>query len=419
MEKSEDNKSSARLIINVLVWAFLIAYFAYSNGYLEKSVFDDAKRVVADVLVKSIDAFGSSSSTLRLQVEAGKLYFDIGDNERALDVLEATLPRIAQLDNVQQRRYASVFFVLGEIEAEKALFKRAEDFFVRGLGLEPQNFHYQLCLGDVYAKAGKQSQAREHYIELLEVPNLGPEQRALVRMKVAESGGEDPSTVAARKELTEMNFLDYQLITLVPINDLPDAVALDELCLVLESVFRMGCLVRTTMHLNTAEIGGRDSQVDSVNVIEVLESTYPRAGVAPIVGIMTDDIYTGAARFVFSTQSLDTGYGVVSTFRFFQTDRKVERNEKIYTRRLAIQLISVVGQLLGLPRPVKPYCPLAYPNSLDEFLMKRASLCSSTQRALEGLLAEIGAQDGVRFSKLSQAKIDRILLVKARYGIDG
>lgn len=419
MEKPQEAKSRIRLIINLMVWPVLIVYFSYINGYLEKSVFDDAKRVVADVLVKSVDAFGNSSSTLRVQVEAGRLYFDVGDNESALTVLEAALPRIAELDNVQRRRYASVYFVLGEIEASNAKFMRAEDFLLQGLRLEPQNFYYQLYLGDVYTKAGNNSLAREHYSELLEVPNLEPEQRALIKINIAEGGGVDPYTIEAREKLTGISYLDYPLITLVPINNLPDTVALQDLCLVLESVFRMGCIVQRPLKFSAEAPGGRDNQIDAVYAIEELESSYARSGFAPVVGVIADDMYSGNARFVFSLQAFDTGYGVVSTYRFFQTDMNLYDNEEIYNRRLAIQLISVVGQLLGFPRPAKPHCPLAYPNSLDEFLMKRASLCPSTQRSLEELVARIGARDGVRVSKLSGSKIERILSVRTKYGLDG
>ncbi|MCB1706139.1 MAG: hypothetical protein KDI17_14845 [Halioglobus sp.] len=419
MEKTEEKKSRVRLVINLVIWAGLILYLAHGRGYLDQSLFDDGKRFVADLLVKMVDTLGSSSGALRLQVEAGKLYFAIGDDDAAFAVLDPALPRIAELDNVQQRRYADVYFVLGEITAADAQFARARGYLLQGLRLEPNNLMYQLYLGDMYMKAGDTRLAREHYLELLETPGLAPEQRAMIRISMPEGDGVDRFTEESRKQLAQMAFLDYPLITLVPINKLPDAVVPTELCLILESVFRMGCVVKSPITFAPNEAGLRNGQIDAVAVIAELESTFARPGVAPIVGIMSEDIFSGTARFVFSTQALDSGYGVVSTFRFFQTGRYSYANENIYNRRLTVQLISVVGQLLGFERPLQPYCPLAYPNSLDEFLLKRAALCPSTQSSLDELLAELGTQEGIRFSKFSSAKISRILEVKARYGIDG
>ncbi|MCB1689525.1 MAG: hypothetical protein KDI33_13610 [Halioglobus sp.] len=418
MEELEERKSRARRVVSAMIWAVLIGYFAYSNGYLEKFAFDDGKRVAADVLIRAVDAFGLSSSTLRVQVEAGKLYFFAGENETAVTVLEATLPLIAEFDNVEQRHYASVYFVLGEITAQSAQFKRSVDFLLQGLRLEPQNLHYQLYLGDVYTRAGKHRLATEHYTELLEVPNLKPEQRAILKIGIAEGGGEDPSAVEAGRKLAEMPYLDYPLLTLVPINNLPETVALQDLCLVLESVFQMGCVIERPLKSSAKPSSGRN-QIDAVDVIDELETTYPREGFAPIVGIMADDIYSGTARFVFSTQALDTGYGVVSISRFFRAGLNVYANEKVYNRRLAIQLISVVGQLLGFPRPAKPHCPLAYPDSMQEFLLKQATLCPSTRRSLKALLTQIAAQDGVQFSRISKSKIDEMLRIKAKYGLEG
>lgn len=418
MEEPKESKVRVRLIFNIVIWAGLIAYLAYGAGLQEKPVFDGGKRIVADVLVNSVDALGVSPSTLPAQVAAGELYFSIGDHDSAFPVLEAALPWIENFDNVKQRRYSNVYFMLGEIEGEKAEYHRAEDFLLQGLTLEPQNFHYQLYLGDIYTNAGKEYMARDHYTALLEIPSLEPEQEALIRISSAKNGDNDLYAAEVRNTLTEMTYLDYPLITLIPINNLPDTVPLQDICLILEPVFRMGCVVQKPLTLSKEVSGEGGKQIDAARVLPVLESTYPRSGFAPIVGIIADDMYSGTANFVFSLQAIDTGYGVVSTFRLFQEDLGLLGSEQLNIRRLAIQLISVVGQLLRSLRPIQPYCPLAYPNSLDEFLQKRASLCPVTRKVLEELLAEIGAQDGVHFSRFSESEVESMLRVKSKYGID-
>ena len=64
----------------------------------------------------------------------------------------------------------------------------------------------------------------------------------------------------------------------------------------------------------------------------------------------------------------------------------------IATRRLGIQFISTTGFMLGITRPTKPDCPMAYPRDFREFQQKGSKLCESMIRERDEVLKARGGK---------------------------
>src|SRR3989338_5886924 len=92
--------------------------------------------------------------------------------DEAIAAYEKSLPMIRNLHNVGRRKFARLFFILGDLYHETGKQKKAISFLEEGLTLEPQNTAVQIILGEYYAQAGRKEQAVSHYRELLDGPGL-------------------------------------------------------------------------------------------------------------------------------------------------------------------------------------------------------------------------------------------------------
>ena len=75
---------------------------------------------------------------------------------------------------------------------------------------------------------------------------------------------------------------------------------------------------------------------------------------------------------------------------------------------MSIQAISAVGTGLGFQRPMSDHCPLAYPNGVEAFVLKRGQLCASEVRDRDAFLARLGAErmqhDAVRAAAVARTR---------------
>lgn len=108
------------------------------------------------------------------------------ETDQAIAAYEKTLPMVRKLHNVSRRKFAKVFFILGDLYHEIGKKDEAISFMEEGLALEPQSTVAQIILGEYYVDAGKKERAVSHYLEL-------PRRSGLERGR----GGGDPDEVEA------------------------------------------------------------------------------------------------------------------------------------------------------------------------------------------------------------------------------
>jgi predicted Zn-dependent protease len=128
-----------------------------------------------------------------------------------------------------------------------------------------------------------------------------------------------------------------------------------------------------------------------------------------LLGVTDHDIYGTDTSFVFSWQHVNENHavGVLSTSRFVSGIPEFYEPDIIPTRRVALQALSTTGQMLGFERPTDPQCPLAYPNSVEEFQQKRLRLCASEEQQRDELLHRKGGATAVFGAALAE-KIDDV-----------
>jgi predicted Zn-dependent protease len=111
-----------------------------------------------------------------------------------------------------------------------------------------------------------------------------------------------------------------------------------------------------------------------------------------IVAVTGLDIFGPQTSFVFSWQRINPqqAEAVLSTSRLAAGIPAYYEPETIATRRVVIQALSTTGLMFGFERPTNAECPLAYPESLREFQLKRLRLCIEEEGQRDLLLRRWG-----------------------------
>lgn len=81
---------------------------------------------------------------------------------------------------------------------------------------------------------------------------------------------------------------------------------------------------------------------------------------------------------------------------------------------MAIQALSTTRSMFRFERPTDAECPLAYPEDLREFQMKRLRLCASEEAQRDALLRRRGGET----RPLGRARVEAIARVRQRYGFE-
>ena len=346
-------------------------------------------------VIRRVDAFTArhaltreTFSVLLLKAESQR---QLGRIDDAIHSYLATTPFIEQLHNVSQRRFVFVYFRLAMLYRRKAQPEVAVRFVTAGLAREPQNVYYQILLGELLRERGDSAQALQHLTTVLASPTPNPEERIVLQIKIDRLRGVTPPGplpgLAAGPLHSGLSF------GLVPFN-IPDArVSASDLCLLLESKWLLPCALLPPVHVDDTQIlDTRRRQCGGDRVLEELGRRYPadRRPHPLIIAVTGRDIFAPETNFVFSWQSPSTGLGVMSTHRFMAGLDDFYEPSVVATRRVAIQLLSTSGSLLGFTRPTQPECPLAYPHDVREFMLKGSRLCDSTVAEREALLRRRG-----------------------------
>ncbi len=312
--------------------------------------------------------------------------------DESISSYERSIPFIEKLNNVQQRKYSGVFFTLAHLYGNQDKIETALSHVKYGLLLAPQNFYFQIYLGELYKRSGQTDVALAHYTDLLSSSQAVEEERAILKTKIRQINPLAFTEDFKPIKIASMPYYKDFSIKILPMNQHDSVVRLDDICTLLESKFLFACEVLPPAELDENKIIDPErDQYDADKVLRELARIYPlsRDRRYLLIAITGKDIFSENSNFVFSWQNMNWGTGVVSSYRFItQLDEFYER-EMVATRRLGIQFISTSTFLLGFTRSTKSHCPDAYPDGLSDFLQKGSRLCASTIEQRHQLLEDL------------------------------
>jgi predicted Zn-dependent protease/predicted negative regulator of RcsB-dependent stress response len=342
--------------------------------------------------IRAADAFFTrhplGGETFVVLLAKAESQYQLGRVDDTIQSYERSLPFIQQLNNVAQRRFVLVFFRLGMLHRQKAQYDTAIRFVQAGLAINPQSTYYQILLGELLRDRGDRDGALKHFTTVLASPTPTTEERVVLRIKMTRLGA-SPAATPAQKLAAEPLYSGVNF-GIVPINTPNASVSVADLCLLLESKWRVQCTPLPAIQIDAALIlDTKRRQYAAEELVQELGRRYPpNQRPHPIIlGLTERDIFGPKTNFVFSWQA---GLGVLSTHRFVAGLDDFYEPSIIGTRRVGLQLLSTTGSLLGFTRPTQPDCPLAYPNDLYEFLLKSTKLCDSEIEQRDRLLKTKG-----------------------------
>jgi len=337
--------------------------------------------------------------------------------DEAIVSYESSIPFIEKLNNVQQRKYSGVFFTLAYLYGDQDKIETALSHVKYGLLLEPQNFNFQIYLGELYKRSSQTDVALAHYKDLLSSSQAVEEERAVLKTKIRQINPLAFTEDFKPIKVASMPYYKDFSIKILPMNHHDSVVRLDDICTLLESKFLFACEVLPPVELEENKIiDSERDQYDADKVLRELAGIYPlsRDRRYLLIAITGKDIFSENSNFVFSWQNMNWGTGVVSSYRFITRLDEFYEREIVATRRLGIQFISTTTFLLGFTRSTKPHCPDAYPDGLSDFLQKGSRLCASTIEQRRQLLEDL-RKFGLTPTHFDSHKIDEINRVYKKY----
>ena len=388
---------------------------------------DDDIRAVLNLLlagqheqaIKAADEFFTryplGSDTFSVGLVKAESQYRLQRIDDAIKSYEQALPFIEKLNNVAQRRFVLVFFRLGTLYRRKAQYDTAIRFVEAGLTRQPQSTSYQILRGELMRERGDRDRALKHFATVLASPTPTPEERVVLRIKMTRLGATSPEAPALN--LAAQPLHSGVSFGIVPINSPNASVSVSDLCLLLESKWRVLCAPLPAVQVDEARILDEErQQYAAEKILQELARRYPpnQRPHSIIIGLTERDIFGPDTNFVFSWQAPQAGLGVLSTYRFVAGLDDFYEPDIIGTRRVGVQLLSTSGSLLGFARPTQPDCPLAYPHDFREFLLKNTKLCESEIEQRDVLLKT----KGVPSHRFGDRKNDEISRLYQKYYFD-
>ena len=336
----------------------------------------------------------------------------LGERDEAIRAYEQALPVISTLNNVQQRRFAFVFFRLATLAREKRQLDQAVEKAETGLRLEPQNTWAQILLGELFTERGERARALTHFKDVAASSFPTNEERAVLAIKIDRLATGRIGASVRPPDLRGAHLHEGVSIGLVPLADLPKDVALADVCVALEAAWRIGCEVLAPIAIPDAEVFVAERvQYDADRLLEELRRRFPIANHPRryLIAVAGRDLFGPKTSYVFSWQTHggDSGAGVMSAYRFGAALDDFYEKAVVLMRRVTIQAISTSGSMLGITRPTNPECPTAFPIDFREFQQKRARLCASDEEQRDTLLRARGGP-GKSFGEARSREIDRV-----------
>lgn len=342
-----------------------------------------------------------------------------GQVDAAIETYTDALTRVEALTtNITRREYIETYFRFAAILREKRLFDRAIAIVESGLRLSPQHVAGQILLGELFADSGQKDRALAHYQKQLASSVPVSEERAVLAMKVARLSSRPP-VPPFDPTLESLPLYVGLSIGLVPINQRPTGIALEDVCAILEMSWRVRCEVLPSVDVPPDGIWVEDrGQYNADALLEDITRRlpWPARRHTHIVAITEYDIFGPDTSFVFSWQRHNDEHAeaVLSTSRLAEDIPSYYEPDIIPTRRVAIQALSTTGRMLRFERPTDAECPLAYPESLREFQFKRLKLCTSEIEQRDALLQRRGGDS----RPMGKSRAETIVRVKERYFVE-
>src|SRR5262249_25440381 len=123
-----------------------------------------------EAVIKKVDEFTSayalSPVTVPVILYKAESQWHLGRLDEAIRGYQLAIRFIQQLNNVNQRRFARVFFRLGLLHREHRDLAAAVQAVEAGLRLESQNTYYQIFLGELFREQGQPEKAPKQFKEV-------------------------------------------------------------------------------------------------------------------------------------------------------------------------------------------------------------------------------------------------------------
>ena len=342
-----------------------------------------------------------------------------GQVDAAIETYTDALTRVESLTtNITRREYIETYFRFAEILRERERYDRAITVVESGLRLSPQHTAGQILLGALFSDSGQKDRALAHYQKQLASSVPVSEERAVMAMKVAQLSPRPPA-LNADDSLQSAPLYVGLSIGLVPINERPFGIVLEDVCAILEISWRVRCDVLPAVDVLPDGIWVEErGQYDADALLEDITRRlpWPARRHTHIVAITALDIFGPDTSFVFSWQRHNDEHAeaVLSTSRLAEDIPAYYEPAIIPTRRVAIQALSTTGRMFRFERPTDAECPLAYPESLREFQFKRLKLCASEIEQRDRLLHRRGGDS----RPMGKTRAESITRLRERYFIE-
>ncbi len=339
----------------------------------------------------------------------------LGHTREAVRNFEAAVEVVRSFDNVNAGAFGELFYELAELYGEQGDSERALAVVNEGLQIRPQSPTHQILAGYWHEKLGNSDAARAQYREVLAALAPGTEGRVVVEARLAALKGADSSHRVRVEQKAQAVRLSPPILV-VPINGIDERLDLLDVCLLLEAEVQLRCTVNAMVRVPEEKLlVGERLQYNGYHLLELLRQGRPpgREDVF-VLGVTNRDMYMGDARFVFSMQDTKGRVAVVSSYRLLERLPAYWDARVLATRRMLVQMLSAVGSGFGLQRPSSAHCPLAYPNSVEEFLMKGTHLCESTRAQWRQTLEAIGG----RQARFDDQRLATLIRLQQRYLIE-
>ena len=413
----------AAAVFAVLVAVAAGAWFMSREGAALEEITDAYYAGEDSSVVEAVDRFLEryplSADNVSVLLWKAEAQYHLGKTDAAIATYADALAKVERLtNNITRREYSGSYLRFAEILGDAGHFDRALAAVDASLRLEPQSVAGQILIGHLLTASGQKSRALAHYQKQLASRLPVSEERAVLTMKMARLSAVD-SPPLRESSLESAPFYTGLSIGLVPVNQTPPGVALEDVCGILEASWRVRCDVLPTLDISSEGLWvERRSQYDADALLDEITRRlpWPERRHSHVVAITEYDIFGPQTSFVFSWQRINDEHaeGVLSTYRLAGALPSYYEPAVIGTRRVAIQALSTTGRMFRFERPTDAECPLAYPQDLREFGMKRLRLCSSEAEQRDALLRRRGGAAG----PMGKSRAQAIARVMARYFVE-
>ena len=426
-----DQTRLIRRLVSISVAAFFVLLVAVAAGAwfmsredvafqeITQAYYDGENQRVIDEVDRFLETYPISSENVSVLLWKAEAQYQLGNADAALATYRKGLTRIEGLtNNVSLRDYSGTYLRFAEILGEAGHVDRALNAVDASLRLEPQNVAAQILIGELLTRSGQKSRALAHYQKQLASRLPVSEEQAVLMMKIARlSSSGSPPPIDAPSESTP--FYTGLSIGLVPMYRSPEGVVLADVCAILEGSWRVRCDVLPPLDINSDGLWAEErNQFDADALLDEVTRRlpWPDRRHSHVVAVTEYDIFGPQTNFVYSWQRINDEHGeaVLSTYRLAGDIPSYYEPAVMGTRRVAIQALSTTGGMFRFARPTDAECPLAYPQDLREFQMKRLRLCSSEEAQRDALLHRRGGASG----PMGKSRAEVIARVMARYGVE-